>query len=347
MTQNYVRYPVYSCWKTKEKTITKSIKLTNLVLENLNSNTDELIRKFADNIILELNNIELIPSWLTKKMLYNEYISDTQEQKDIINTINNTKDIEIMRYQNKINDINFKLSTLDLKKKNILKKMKKKVNQIAKIDTHKKSFIFSLITFFIYNLCNSKNRRQRLEKIKALLDSRLSDIQSQINALSIQIKNLNEKITISKTNAKEQVKSTLEKIDALKLNYETQLSEVQTLDSSYQADKEFLPLKNYIGLDYELIIGCYIVHNVENDKYYVGQSKDVLKRIRQHFNGTAPKNVIFAEDYYKSLIDDKDKLFEIKIIKCETKDELDRTERQLIEDYDARNNGYNGTSGNI
>jgi hypothetical protein len=73
----------------------------------------------------------------------------------------------------------------------------------------------------------------------------------------------------------------------------------------------------------------------------------VIKRIRQHFKGTVPNNVIFAEDYFKSTLEDKGTLFKIKIIECETKDELDRTEKQLIEDYDAWNNGYNGTSGNI
>ena len=79
---------------------------------------------------------------------------------------------------------------------------------------------------------------------------------------------------------------------------------------------------------------------------YVGQSKDVYKRIKQHFHGTVPKNVIFAEDYYLSNIENKEKLFEIKIIPCETKDELDKLERELIIEYDALNNGYNGTSGN-
>ena len=42
----------------------------------------------------------------------------------------------------------------------------------------------------------------------------------------------------------------------------------------------------------------------------------------------------------------EDDVFEVKIFKCNTKDELDRTERELIEVYDAYGNGYNGTSGN-
>ena len=59
-----------------------------------------------------------------------------------------------------------------------------------------------------------------------------------------------------------------------------------------------------------------------------------------------PNNIIFAEDYYSSKQEHKDDLFEIKIIECSTKDELDRKEKNLIEFYDSWNKGYNGTSGN-
>ncbi len=105
-------------------------------------------------------------------------------------------------------------------------------------------------------------------------------------------------------------------------------------------------MKNFIGLEYEKIIGCYIIHNIEKDRYYVGQSKDIMRRIKQHFKGTMPNNIIFAEDYYNSQNSDKSNIFEIRIIQLETKDELDKTEAQLIEEYDANVTGYNSTRGN-
>ena len=55
VTQYYVKYPVYSDWKTKTKNISKSIKLTNAELESLNVNDDDLIREFADEIINKIN----------------------------------------------------------------------------------------------------------------------------------------------------------------------------------------------------------------------------------------------------------------------------------------------------
>ena len=87
--------------------------------------------------------------------------------------------------------------------------------------------------------------------------------------------------------------------------------------------------------------------------YYDGNLGDavicdcVAARLKQHFKGTVPLNPIFAEDYYNSQYPNKDDLFEVKIIRCNTKDELDNTEKQLISDYDSWKNGYNGTSGNI
>ena len=42
VTQNYVKYPIYSNWKTKTKKFSKSIKLTNSELETLNLNNDSL-----------------------------------------------------------------------------------------------------------------------------------------------------------------------------------------------------------------------------------------------------------------------------------------------------------------
>lgn len=82
VTQNYVKYPIYSSWKTKTKTITKNIKLTNAELERLNCNNDFFIREFAKDIIVALNNKELLPSWFLIECLKSEF----QEKIDNIET---------------------------------------------------------------------------------------------------------------------------------------------------------------------------------------------------------------------------------------------------------------------
>ena len=73
ITRNYTRYPIYSEWKTRNKRIFKIIKLTNKDLEELNNSKDELISLLSEDIILSIGDNSLIPSWLHKKWLKQEY----------------------------------------------------------------------------------------------------------------------------------------------------------------------------------------------------------------------------------------------------------------------------------
>lgn len=136
------------------------------------------------------------------------------------------------------------------------------------------------------------------------------------------------------------------KVEELKENMEHIVADIVPLNTEIVDSEDYTPLSVVMAYSNDSPRkGCYIIHNVENNKYYVGQSKDILKRLHQHFVGTKPKNIIFAEDYFKSK--NPDNLFEVRFVFCETKDELDETERFYIEKYDAFRNGYNGTAGNI
>jgi DNA-binding transcriptional MerR regulator len=87
--------------------------------------------------------------------------------------------------------------------------------------------------------------------------------------------------------------------------------------------------------------GIYIIWNKTKDKHYVGQSKNLGKRLNQHFTNGEVKNVIFAKDWYAG--DD----FFYKYYLCQTKDELDSLEKEKIEEYNAFDKGYNSTGGNL
>lgn len=87
--------------------------------------------------------------------------------------------------------------------------------------------------------------------------------------------------------------------------------------------------------------GVYVIWNKSKNLYYVGQSKDVYKRLfTQHFNNNNVKNIIFAKDWF-----DGDEFY-YKVIPLQTKDELDEKEKELIEKYDSFKHGYNATAGN-
>ncbi len=346
VTQNYVRYPIYSGWKLRTKTINKTIKLNNAQLENLNKNEDKIIALLSDQIVLALNNKALHPSWFIQKYLTEEYGEDikyfeSQKKAFYANTIEKQNKNKKIIDQNKINIENI---SINLKQKK--EKLAKLNLKIQKIENAKKSVILSIITFFIYSYYKSNRRKKKLvikqnelQTCIGKLTKSILDKQESINSLKQENQNLEQTYLRKKAD-----------IEILKeektRQFRSNSNKIKPLPTNYSKNNNFTPLNVLCGLDYEKIVGCYIVHNKVNDKYYIGQSKDVIKRLRQHFKGTVPNNIIFAEDYFATLPENRENLFEIKIIPCETKDELDRTEKQLIENYDTFNSGYNGTNGN-
>lgn len=346
VTRNYQKYPIYSDWKLKRKTIKKRIKLTNREIENLNTHNDELINSFCDEIIIRINCEDLIPSWFKTKYLYHEMGEE-------IHQLNFEEYKSVRECQGEIDDLNsdntkFQI-TIEKSKTEIEKaerKLNKTRNKIQRINNSKPSIILYIITLSIYYFLTSPKRLTHLNnKADALSD--------YINNQNIEIQNLNKQILDNNIN----VDSINRKIQSIKSDYDdkkkrvrgryiSKIERIQPLEETLTEEDKFTPLKNFVGYEYQKIIGCYIIRNTENNKAYVGQSKDIYRRIKQHFKGTEPRNIIFAEDYFTSKLDDKENLFEIKIIPLETKDELDKTERELIELYDACNSGYNGTKGN-
>lgn len=347
VTQNYQKYPVYSNWKTKEKTIKKTLKLTNSELELLNINDDDLIRMFAEEIIIKLNNEELFPSWFIRSYLKKEMQSNLEIAKNNYNSCKDEKNKLIKKQQSYINDYNEYIDDYRdiLIKKH--KKEKKLTTKLVKIHNSKKNLLKTIFSFGIYYYMISSKRKNKIELKLSKLEDEINTLDEKIKEIKNKIENCNKRINDFKIEIKNKEIDYNKIKKDLEDDYNKKVAEVEPLSTTIAHDKTFRDLKMFSGLKYEKIIGVYVIHNKENDKYYVGQSKDVMKRIRQHFNGTTPKNVIFAEDYFMSPKENRDNIFEFKIIKCETKDELDYLEKKLIYEYNSWNNGYNGTSGNI
>jgi hypothetical protein len=348
VTQDYVRYPVYSGWKTKTKHIKKTIKLTNTALEELNKNEDSLIREFASEIVLRIHNSDLIPSWCAIQLLEEERDEKIKEKQDSFDDCKTKARYEIGLIKTQIRNNESKVSTELSLKKNVLKKRNKKIENLKHAKNKDYLIVKCIFTLCIILLFKTKSRIAKLESEIHTLDGIIEKHNKKINDLQ----NLNK-------NHEADIRKIQDDVDKKKIRldkacndiyneYQGYIDNVEPLIQDINTDSEdFIPLKKLIGANYEKIVGCYIIHNKEFDKYYVGQSKDVMKRITTgHFNGTKVKNIIFAEDYYRSSFENKDDIFEVKIIRLTTKDELDRTEKELIEEYDAFNSGYNGTSGN-
>jgi len=309
--------------------------LTNSVLENLKSATfllendvvkkaddADLISKYAIDILQELisasEDDSLIPSWMTRMLLKEK----TDQKIALLHAARMTYETSIKSAEAKIHQLNQARAMRS-----------EKLQKISAARNSRLQFIlFSALSLGYYAYINSK---KRLELLTAQLEESEQSIPPQIDSLTQEI-----------AHNTYQLARNGEDIEKVKTSHLEKASQVMTLTENAADSTAFTPMKNLPGLDYEKIKGVYIIRNRELDKFYVGQSKDVMKRLKDHFTGTEPKNIIFAEDYYNSNLSNKSELFEFKIETLETKDELDKREMELIAEYDSFNNGYNKTAGN-
>lgn len=86
--------------------------------------------------------------------------------------------------------------------------------------------------------------------------------------------------------------------------------------------------------------GVYILHNKSKNLYYIGQRKQVLNRVNNHFNGRGNGDV-YADYKYGDR-------WTIRMIALKSSGfhTLNELERHAIATYDSYNSGYNKTRGN-
>lgn len=347
ITKDYVKYPIYSDWKEKTKMISRSIKLTNEELESLDTNADVLVRQFARYIVVNLNDEDLYPSWFILEMLENEYDRVCSKAQNEFDGFRREKQKHIKDVEHRKNNVFAKLENDRLRVNELLKQKNEIQERLDSIKNAPQSAWRSVFSLGIYNYYKSNKRQKKIESMMQSLETEIQVSISNIDLSLNEVRSYEGKIADFQSEIKQKQIELNAFLKKEKNDYNQKIQQIKPLQDSVCVDNEsFMLLKMLSGLTYEKIIGCYIIRNREKDKYYVGQSKDVLRRLKQHFKGTIPNNVVFAEDYYTSSFDNKENLFEVKIIPCDTKDELDRMEKELIEKYNAFGSGYNGTSGN-
>jgi len=331
VTRNYEKHPVYSDWKYKTTYIKKNIKLTNENLEALNRHEDDLISDFAAEIIALLENDDMIPSWLRKEWLRRQWKDEVAKLDDKKNQKKREHAQAVSQANNEIEALKGAVKKAEKKARRPRKKLDRINRKIEKLRARKKS----------------TKREQRLLKKQEKWGQICADVENQINNHLSKVRVIELQIGVLDENFKSDTQKLDNQAEALHQEYIASKKQIQPLITTFQQDNEFIPLKTFMGIKYEKIVGCYVIHNTEKNRYYVGQSKDVMKRLKTHFRGTVPNSMVFAEDYFSSQLKNKDDLYTVKVIRCQTKDELDATEREMIEYYDAYLHGYNGTSGNV
>ena len=99
--------------------------------------------------------------------------------------------------------------------------------------------------------------------------------------------------------------------------------------------------KGYTKYDFK---GVYIIYDVDMNCYYVGQSINVIKRLRGHFNGQSSKGG--ADDLNEALINGHNMEIALLRLKNSSFRDLDDMEAYFIDYFDAYYHGYNRTRGN-
>ena len=317
--RNYQKNAIYSGWKTKSKNILKTFKVNNEFFSNMNNlnYTDNITYFFRKEILAEIRNVITPPKWW-KKLVLDDYYRQAYEDFDLwYMTSNDVLEEEVKVAVDSMKYHNIELSLVE-------KKCEKLYTKIEKLKLKNKTSVKL-----------EMKKQVELEKKESVV-LKIKNFNDSIDKANNDIESLKAK----KTKYIELFDDTTDKI----VNFIDNQEEIISIFEKETHD--FVSIKMLKMASNDRFGGCYVIRNNELSKHYVGQSKDVIKRLNQHFAGTKPKQPSFLEDYCNSFWDNKEDLFSVKIIKCSTKDELDDVEKKLIEEYDSFKNGYNKTSGN-
>jgi len=103
--------------------------------------------------------------------------------------------------------------------------------------------------------------------------------------------------------------------------------------------KEWQPLEKILKSADKGGIGIYILFNATKNKYYVGQAKQIYKRIRDHFQ---------VEDVARDFLQgDEIRTMFLTANELDADYRIDHIERIGIEIFDAEKNGYNKKQGSV
>ena len=301
---NYVRYPIYEGYSERIKVIKKFDKVINpikFVSEDILKL--DLEKRFILSII---EKISIIPEWRKKEI----------ELEKIFNLINATKRRK-RNYHNEKKGYSFKKTNFNEKPSNFWLRL-----------------FFSFFTFglsFIIGYNSKKNalwNKKINKQNKEWNTSHKTKIDQENSLLLKEIESFNKKmdnIISFNWNLYRQTKNK-------EINYRYKETDDGWREIKHSSDFSFSYLNDKKGV--------YIIWNKTKDKHYVGQSKNLGKRLNQHFSNGEVRNVIFAKDWYSN------DYFCYKFYFCQTKDELDLLEKQKIDEFFAFDRGYNSTGGN-
>lgn len=303
VTNNYKRHPIYEEYSERTKILKKFSKIINpyAFVNQQILKIDYLNREFILKII---NKIGLIPEWRKKEIKIEKLKAKIILQKQKIRNYQKEK----LNYEYRVTDFCEVPSRFWIR------------------------MFLSLFTFglsFIHFI--SKKRAYRNIEL-----NRSNKVWNTKHTKNIDAKNkkLRDKINLWNGSVSQEVSE---------LNAKLRQSIKTPVILEKVNEEGWVELRRTVHYEHKWLNskGVYIIWNKTKDRYYVGQSKNLERRIfKDHFKNGEVNNIIFAKDWFNGDI------FYYKYFLCDTKDELDSLEKKYINKYFAFENGYNKTRGN-
>lgn len=302
VTSNYVREPIYEDYSER----TRVVKKFDRVINPIKFVNEEILKLNIDKtIILQIiDEIAIIPEWVKKE----RELKALAQQIEIYTDLFRNFEEEKISY-------NFKKTNLPEQAHNFWI-----------------CFFFGLLVAFI-SFIGFVSKKQAL--INKQINARNKEINAQ-HKIIIDQKNF-EILQAIKANNKE-VTARIDKLNNKMNEVKNREIKVITTDNEGWIDLKDASIFSYPDVTNKK--GVYIIWNKTKDKHYVGQSRNMSKRLAQHFKNGEVKNIIFAKDWY-----DGD-YFCYRYYFCNTIDELYSLEKRYIAEYLAFEKGYNSTNGN-
>ena len=95
----------------------------------------------------------------------------------------------------------------------------------------------------------------------------------------------------------------------------------------------------------ENICGIYKITNIKNQMCYIGQAKDVRKRLNEHLKKGLGIDTPQGNKLYQAMLEDGIDSFTFELLEECSEEELNSKERYYIELYNSIDYGYNSQSG--
>lgn len=95
----------------------------------------------------------------------------------------------------------------------------------------------------------------------------------------------------------------------------------------------------------ENVCGIYKITNIKNQMCYIGQAKDMRKRLNEHLKKGLGIDTPQGNKLYQAMLEDGIDSFTFELLEQCSEEELNSKERYYIELYNSINYGYNSQSG--